>query len=177
MKRKTEEVEITVEFGNEISVSTGNKVLDHLLNTLLFYSELPVTIEASGDLPHHLWEDTGTVLGKFLKREAENKEIARYGSAVIPMDEALVLAAVDVSRSCFVTDLNPEEREEGFSLTLTRQFLQALSRSLEATIHINQLSGVNSHHVIEAGFKALGVSLGQALVESTRVESTKGDRH
>lgn len=177
MKRKTEEVEITVKFGDEISVNTGDKVLDHLLNTLLFYSKLPVIIEASGDLPHHLWEDTGIVFGEFIKREAEKKEIARYGSAIISMDEALVLAAVDISRPYLVTDLNPEEREEGFSLTLTGQFLAALSRSLEATIHINQLSGVNSHHVIEAGFKALGVSLGQALTESTRVESTKGDRN
>jgi imidazoleglycerol-phosphate dehydratase len=93
------------------------------------------------------------------------------------MDEALVLASVDLSRPYLVTDFDLKEVETGFEITLVRQFLEALSRSLEATIHLKQLSGGNTHHVIEAGFKALGRSLADALKPSDRVESTKGGRH
>ena len=176
MKRQTEEVEIEVEFGERVEVETGDEVFDHLLNTLLFYMNRPGKIRANWDLRHHLWEDTGIVLGKALKGEVGEENVARYGSSVIPMDEALVLVSIDLSRPYLVADLNPEEPETGFSPTLTRQFLGALSRSLEATIHLNQLAGANSHHVIEAGFKALGTSLREATKSSTRVESTKGDR-
>ncbi|MBS3787280.1 imidazoleglycerol-phosphate dehydratase HisB [Candidatus Bipolaricaulota bacterium] len=174
MKRRTEEVEITVEFGGNIEVETGDDVFDHLLNTLLFYMNSPGEIEATWDLRHHLWEDTGVVLGKAIKEEIDEEKIARYGSSLIPMDEALVLASVDLSRPYLVTDLNPVEKETGFSLALTRQFFEALSRSLEVTIHLRQLAGTNAHHVIEAGFKALGNCLKQAMKATTRVESTKG---
>lgn len=174
MKRRTKEVEISAELDRGMEISTGDEVLDHLLKTLLFYMERPGKITATSDLRHHLWEDTGILLGKLIKKEAGKRKISRYGSAVFPMDESLVLAVVDVSRSCFVSDLKPEEEEEGFSLTLTEQFLNALSRSLEATIHLKQLRGGNAHHLIEAGFKSLGVALGEALQNSERVESTKG---
>ena len=175
MKRKTEEVEISVGFDGSLCVETGDRVFDHLLDTLLFYMDKPGEIRASGDLRHHLWEDTGIVLGKTLKNEIGENQIARYGTAVIPMDEALVLASVDISRPYLVTDFNLKEVEAGFEITLVKQFLEALSRSLEATIHLKQLSGCNVHHVIEAGFKALGKSLARALQGSDRVESTKGD--
>lgn len=176
MKRQTEEVEITVEFGEEINVETGDEVFDHLLNTLLFYMDRQIEIEATWDLRHHLWEDAGIILGETLKEEIGEKKVARYGSSIIPMNGALVLASVDLSRPYLVTELNPEEAETGFSLTLGKQFLEALSRSLEATIHLRQLTGTNAHHVIEAGFKALGTSLQAAMESSNRVKSTKGDR-
>ena len=177
MKRKTAEVEINVEFDESLKVETGDGVFDHLLNTLLFYMDKPGNIRASGDLRHHLWEDTGIVLGGALKKEIGETRVARYGTSVIPMDEALVLASVDLSRPYLVTDFDLKEVETGFEITLVRQFLEALSRSLEATIHLKQLSGGNTHHVIEAGFKALGKSLANALKPSDRVESTKGGRH
>lgn len=177
MKRRTEEVEITVKLGGDIDVETGDDVFDHLLNTLLFYLDKPGEIRANWDLRHHLWEDTGIVLGKVLKEEIRDEKIARYGSSIIPMDGALVLSSVDLSRPYFATDLNPEEAEAGFSLTLAKQFFEALTRSLEATVHLQQLAGTNSHHVIEAGFKALGTSLREAMKASSRVESTKGGRN
>lgn len=176
MKRRTEEVEITVEFGGDIEVETGDDVFDHLLNTLLFYMDRPGGIRADWDLRHHLWEDTGIVLGETLKEEIGEGQITRYGSALIPMDEALVLASVDLSRPYLVADLSSEEPENGFSPTLAKQFFGALSRSLEATVHLRQLAGINAHHIIEAGFKALGTSLQEAMRSSSRVESTKGDR-
>lgn len=176
MKRTTEEVEIEVKFreGEERKVNTEDEVFDHLLDTLLFYMETPGTIEASGDLPHHLWEDTGTLLGQAIRDEIEGTEIARYGSGLIPMEEALVLCSIDISRPFLNFELEPPEEEEGFSPILARQFLAGFSRSLGATVHLKQLSGSNSHHVIEAGFKALGVSLLEALKNSERTRSTKG---
>jgi len=176
MKRKTDEVEVSLDFVEENSqIETGDNVLDHLLETLFFYMESPVRIQGSGDLPHHLWEDTGILIGRALRRDLEEARIARYGKALIPMDEALVLCAVDISRPHLNFDLNPPEEEDGFSPILARQFLDGLTRTLEATIHLKQLDGRNSHHVIEAGFKALGVGLAEALEGSERLESTKGD--
>jgi len=177
MKRITEEVEISIELAQEPEIETGDEIFDHLLKTLMFYMNRSAKIDAKADLRHHLWEDTGIILGKTLGKEVNERKIARYGSALIPMDEALVLASVDLSRPYLVTDIKPPESEQGFSLTLVKQFLRAFSRSLEATIHLRQLSGENAHHVVEAGFKALGKSLDQALRDSGRVESTKGDRN
>lgn len=176
MKRKTDEVEITVTFkeNEEPEIETGDRVLDHLLYTLSFYMRAPVKIAADGDLPHHLWEDTGILLGEALKDKVESEDIARYGSAVIPMDEALVLCSVDISRSYLNFNLNPTEQEKDFSPVLARQFLAGLTRSLGATVHLHQLSGRNSHHVIEAAFKSLGVSFARALASSERLETTKG---
>jgi len=174
MKRRTEEVEISVELGGETEIRTGDEVFDHLLETLFFYMGESGVVKASWDLRHHLWEDTGILLGKAIGQTIKERKISRFGDAVIPMDESLVMAVVDVSRPCFAADLEPEEEEEGFSLTLTRQFLAALSRSLEATIHLKQFRGGNAHHLIEAAFKSLGAALGEALETSERIESTKG---
>lgn len=175
MQRETDEVEVKIEFKEteESVIETGDGTLNHLLDTLLFYMKAPAQISAGGDLPHHLWEDTGILLGKTIHKELEDAKIARYGSAIIPMDEALVLCSVDISRPHLNFELNPSE-EENFSPVLARQFLAGLARSLEATVHLKQLSGRNSHHVTEAGFKALGVSLNQALKYSERLETTKG---
>lgn len=176
MKRRTDEVEITVKFKEEgePEIETDDNILDHLLETFLFYMKAPAKISATGDLPHHLWEDTGILLGRAIKERVEDRKIARYGSAVIPMDEALVLSSVDISRAHLDFELNPSENERDFSPVLARQFLAGLSRSLGATIHLKQLSGRNSHHVIEAGFKSLGVSFAKALESSERLETTKG---
>ncbi|MBO8173803.1 MAG: imidazoleglycerol-phosphate dehydratase HisB [Thermococcus sp.] len=175
MRRKTKETDITVEIGVEGSIETGDRVFDHLLTALFFYMREKVNIKASYDLRHHLWEDLGIVLGEELKEKIKGKKIARFGNAIMPMDDALVLVAVDISGRAYASvELAPEEGEEGFELTLVREFLWALARTLNATIHMKQLSGVNAHHVIEAAFKGLGVALRKALRESKRLESTKG---
>ncbi len=174
MRRKTEEVEIRIELKKKMEVATGDQVLDHLLTTLLFYLDTPGEVSASWDMRHHLWEDTGLLLGEALREDLEGTKITRYGSSLVPMDEALVLAAVDLSRPYLACSLDPEQKEEGFSLTLSRQFLSALSRSLEATIHLRELAGTNSHHLLEAAFKALGFALRQARQPADRIESTKG---
>lgn len=173
MQRVTNEVDITVEQGEKGLVETGDEVFDHLLKTLLFYGDLDLEIRASGDLPHHLWEDTGMVLGREIKSE-NSGEVARYGSSVVPMDDALVLAAIDISRPYISVELDPEEEEQGFSQALYREFLSGFVRGLEATVHVKQLSGYNSHHLMEAGIKAVGFALQDALKTIEGVKSTKG---
>ncbi|MBS3816748.1 MAG: imidazoleglycerol-phosphate dehydratase HisB [Candidatus Thermoplasmatota archaeon] len=175
MQRKTEEVNMRIDLGEDrIDISTGDDILDHLLETLFFYMEEKVEIEAEWDLRHHLWEDMGILLGKVLKEKIDEKEIQRFGNAIIPMDDALVLASVDISRIYLEMNLDSEYGEEGFDGALVREFLNGVSRNLSATIHLKKLSGRNSHHVIEAGFKALGVALSRAVERSDGLKSTKG---
>ncbi|MFW5945381.1 MAG: imidazoleglycerol-phosphate dehydratase HisB [Candidatus Natronoplasma sp.] len=175
MQRKTEEVEIRIEFGKEeTDVSTGDDVLDHILETLFFYMDEKVKIVAEWDIRHHLWEDIGILLGDAIKGKIRDKDIQRFGNAVMPMDDALILVSIDISRVYMDIDIDYDHGEEGFDLAVVSEFLNGLSRNLSATIHVKQLSGVNGHHVIEAVFKALGVALSQATSQSEKLKSTKG---
>ncbi len=178
MRRETGgETEVTVELDVAGGIRTGDGVLDHLLTALFFYmGGREARVEASYDLRHHLWEDVGITLGGELRGKLPPERFARFGNAVMPMDDALVLVAVDVSgRPYAAVELSFEEGEEGFEKALVREFLWGLARGLKATIHVKTLSGTNAHHVIEAAFKGgLGVALGKAVRESGKVESTKG---
>src|SRR5690606_39014783 len=134
--------------------------------------EREVDIKAKYDLKHHLWEDVGITIGDFLKEEIKDAKIKRFGTSILPMDDALILVAVDISRSFASIELNIENQEEGFELGNFKEFVLALSRSLSATIHMKQINGENAHHIIEACFKSLGTALKQALEKSERIEST-----
>ena len=174
MRRKTGETDVTVELDVPGEIKTGDKVLDHMLTALFHYMGSEAAVKAEYDLRHHLWEDVGITLGEELRSKLPEK-FRRFGSAVTPMDDALVLVAVDISGRPYVSaELSFEEDEEGFEKALVREFLWGLARSLKATIHVKTLSGINAHHVIEAAFKGLGVALGQAVREGERLESTKG---
>ncbi|NJE61124.1 imidazoleglycerol-phosphate dehydratase HisB [Thermococcus sp. 21S7] len=174
MNRKTRETDVTVELDAAGGIRTGDKVLDHLLTVLFFYMGREAKVRASYDLRHHLWEDVGITLGEELRSKLPER-FARFGSAIMPMDDALVLVAVDISGRPYVSvELEFQEEEEGFEKALVREFLWGLARSLRATIHVKTLSGVNAHHVIEAVFKGLGVAFGKAIGESEKLESTKG---
>ncbi|MCD6462808.1 MAG: imidazoleglycerol-phosphate dehydratase HisB [Thermotogae bacterium] len=175
MKRETEEVKIRVSLGERGKISTGDPVLDHMLKTLFFYMGISAEVEAQGDLRHHLWEDVAIVIGKEISSKYDRNTIARFGEAIVPMDDALVLVALDISRGYLNFDLSTVETEEGFSIALIREFFSALSRSIPATIHVKQLAGFNAHHVCEAAFKALGMALKRALQPNARIESTKGE--
>lgn len=174
MKRKTEEVEIEVELEKEGDIETGDEVLDHLLTSLTFYMDVEARIQARWDLRHHLWEDLAITLGEEINEKIERDKIDRFGDVTMPMDDALLLVAVDISRPYLSLDLDIEEEGKGFEVGLVREFMSALSRTTDATIHVRQLTGVNGHHIIEAAFKGLGVALGQALKESDEPRSTKG---
>ena len=168
LKRETRETQITLQVdraGGEIHVDTGDAFLDHMLVTLARYAGLGLHIRARGDLRHHLIEDVGITLGLALAAEAPERA-ERYGWALVPMDEALVQAAVDVGgRPYFVGDLPSD---------LYRHFLESMALNMRATLHVEVRRGRDRHHVVEAAVKAVGLALRQALREGEGVFSTKG---
>lgn len=139
-------------------------------------------VKAKGDTEvddHHLVEDMGICLGQAVAKALGRKRgIRRYGEALVPMDEALAQAAIDLSgRALLAYGLRPGARKiKDFDLALVKEFLLGFVRHVPCTLHLRQLSGGNAHHVIEAGFKALGRALGQAVGRGRgfRIPSTKG---
>lgn len=187
VERKTKETSVSLKLRldgeGRAAVRTGLGFLDHMLELLARHSGVDLSVGASGDLrvdDHHLVEDVGLVLGQGLKEALGAKEgIARYGWAVVPMDEALVLCALDLSgRSFLAYELAPPARRiKDFDVQLVEEFLRALASAAGMNLHLRQLAGRNTHHVLEAGFKALARALGQAVALGGRmkgVPSTKG---
>jgi imidazoleglycerol-phosphate dehydratase len=168
MRRKTKETEIRLTLdrrGGEISVQTDDGFLTHMVETLARYGGLSLKLVATGDLRHHLIEDVGIALGLALKEEAPQRAI-RYGSALVPMDEALVQAALDVGGRPYYVGPLPSR--------LYEHFLQSLAVNMGATLHLRVIRGKDKHHMVEAGVKAFGLALRQALTEGDAVFSTKG---
>lgn len=186
IKRETQETTITLVLALEgpaaHRIQTGSGFLDHMLELLAYHGNFQLTIDCSGDREvdfHHTTEDVAIALGKaFRQALADPRGIGRYGSAAIPMDEALVLVAVDLSgRAALGYRLQiPTEKVGEFDTELIAEFMAAFSRSLGAAIHLHQLAGENSHHIIEAAFKGLGRALAQAVVVGDRdaIPSSKG---
>lgn len=185
--RVTRETDVLVELGLDGSgsarVSTGVPFFDHMLDALGRHGLFDLAVEAHGDTQvddHHTVEDTGLVLGSaFNQALGDMRGIVRYGHAVIPMDEALVLCAVDFSgRGQAHCDLKiPTERVGTFDTQLAREFFIAFAANARATVHVRTIAGENSHHIIEASFKALARALMQAVALDSRVTgvpSTKG---
>jgi imidazoleglycerol-phosphate dehydratase len=185
--RTTGETDITVEWGLDGSgttdVATGVPFFDHMLDAFGRHSLSDLTVRATGDLAvdaHHTVEDVGICMGRALAEALGDKRgIARFGDAVIPMDEALVMAAVDVSgRPHLAYDVSlPIEVIGTFDTTLAEEFLRALAINAGLTLHVRSLSGVNAHHIVEAAFKAVARALAEAVALDPRVEgvpSTKG---
>ncbi len=185
IKRATKETNIELELdmdGDGISVSTGLPFFDHMITAMAFHGKFSIKIKADGDLdvdPHHLVEDTGIVFGQALSSVVRDfGPIERFGNSVIPMDEALSEAVVDVSgRSYSVINIDfPQEYSGNFHMPLLREFFTALATSGGITMHLACRYGNNSHHMAEALFKALGRALGTAYKKqnSGRTLSTKG---
>ncbi len=168
IERETKETTITLDVrvgDGPIQVATGDTFLDHMLTTLARYAGLQLSVTATGDLRHHLVEDTAIVLGLALSNEIP-PNIERYGWALVPMDEALVQAAVDVGGRAFYVGRIPS--------ALYQHFLQSFATNLGATLHLKVIRGRDRHHAIEAAIKATGLALRQALQDGDRVFSTKG---
>ena len=165
-------------------VQSGVGFLDHMLTLFAKHSRFDLTLTCSGDTQvddHHSVEDIGIVLGQALCRALGDKRgIRRYGSCILPMDEALVLCAADLSgRSCLRLQAQlPTEKVGTFDTELVEEFFQALTREARMNLHLRQLDGTNSHHIIEAMFKALGRTLRQAVAIDPdcrdEIPSTKG---
>lgn len=187
LTRTTSETKIslslTLDGDGSSSVSTGVGFLDHMLTHVARHGLLNLTVTAEGDLhidDHHTVEDVGICLGQALKEALGDKAgLARYGDATVPMDEALVLVALDFSgRGGAHVSLDfPDPRIGTFATELVEEFLHALAREAGLNVHVRQLAGRNSHHIAEAAFKALGRALRQAVTADPRVTgipSTKG---
>ena len=172
------EVRVVLDGSGEARVRTGIGFLDHLVETLLYYAgvDTEARVEEKRRVDdHHVAEDLALALGEALRRAAGDR-VARYGYAVVPMDECLVLAAVDYSgRPGAYVEL-PFTRGEvgGLATENVEHFIASLASTLRATIHVDTLRAGNNHHLAEAAFKALGMALGRSLRASERVVSTKG---
>lgn len=171
--RKTSETDIQISlkldgFGAS-TVDTGCGFLDHMLTLFAFHGRFDLTALCKGDTrvdDHHTVEDVGIALGRaFSDALGDRAGICRYGSFLLPMDEALVLCALDVSgRSHLEYALAlPSEKIGTFDTELGREFFLAVSRELRLTLHLRQLSGLNSHHILEAAFKGFGRAMRMAV--------------
>ena len=185
--RETRETQITVTLdldgGGKATVETGVPFFDHMLDAFGRHGLFDLSVAAKGDLEidaHHTVEDVGIVLGQAVAQAlADKRGITRYGDACIPMDEALVLAAVDISgRGALYYDVGlPIEIIGTFDTTLAKEFLTALATNAGITLHVRSLAGENAHHIVEAAFKAVARALAQAVALDARVSgvpSTKG---
>lgn len=182
--RTTKETDIALELcleGGQVEVSTGIGFFDHMLTALAFYAGWGMKLTVKGDLQvdgHHTVEDTGIVLGRAL-REAlgDKKGIRRFGSAYVPMDEALCFTALDFSnRPYLVFDADmPQPMIGDYDACLTLEFMRALAFNAGITLHQKCHYGVNAHHITEGLYKSLGLAIKDAAkVEGEGVVSTKG---
>ena len=188
IKRKTSETDIELKLNLDGTgagkIQTGVGFLDHMLTLFARHGRFDLDVICRGDTmvdDHHSAEDIGIVLGAALAQAlADKRGIRRYGSMLLPMDEALVLCALDLSgRSCLrFTAQIPSQKIGTFDTELVEEFFLAVTRAAGMTLHIRQMDGTNSHHIVEAMFKAFGRALREAVSyeESARDEipSTKG---
>ena len=188
LERKTSETQIKLSLDIDGSgtseISSGIGFLDHMLTLFAKHSGFNLEVSCTGDTyvdDHHSCEDIGIVLGSALREALGDKRgISRYGDIILPMDEARILCACDVSgRSCLVFDADfPTEKIGSFDTELVQEFFEAFTRSSGITLHIRKLSGANSHHIAEGIFKAFARCLAKACgIDEKRkdeIPSTKG---
>ena len=188
INRKTGETDISLTPNQDgtgrSEIATGCGFLDHMLTLFARHGRFDLTVSCKGDTwvdDHHTVEDVAICLGDaFAQALGDLRGVTRYGSAILPMDEALLLTAVDLSgRGMLCYDLQiPTEKVGTFDTELTEEFLLALTRRGNFTLHVRQLAGSNSHHIIEGTFKSLARSLRQAVAidpaAAGEIPSTKG---
>ncbi|HXG71124.1 MAG TPA: imidazoleglycerol-phosphate dehydratase [Gemmatimonadaceae bacterium] len=168
INRETSETSVRVQLSagtGTAKANTGIAFLDHMLTALSRYSGLDIDVSARGDLRHHLIEDVALTLGRAF-RENVPAGAARYGSRIVPMDDALVQASVDIGGRPYYEGPLPSG--------LYDHWMRSFSDESRSTIHIVVLRGTDRHHIIEAAFKALGLALRDALIDTGATFSTKG---
>ena len=185
MTRNTNETKIsmTLNLDGKSDIHTGIGFFDHMLNSFARHGFFDLELHAQGDLEvdtHHTIEDVGIVLGRAIREAVGDKRgIARYGSKILPMDDSLVLCALDLcGRPWLSFELTLErERVGDLETEMIREFFYAVSYGGEMNLHLRQLSGSNNHHIIEAAFKAFARALDEATSYDPRLKdvlSTKG---
>ena len=165
-------------------IASGCGFLDHMLTLFASHGRFDLTLTCKGDTQvddHHTVEDIGIALGQaFAKALGDKKGICRYGSMILPMDEAMILSAVDLSGRGILCDALeiPTEKVGSFDTELVKEFWLAFVRNAECALHVRQLAGENSHHIIEGAFKSVARSLRQAVAIdpafADEIPSTKG---
>jgi imidazoleglycerol-phosphate dehydratase len=188
LERNTKETQIKLSInldgvGSSL-VNTGSGFLDHMLTLFSKHSRFDLTVDCKGDTWvdfHHTAEDIGITLGLAFKEAlGDKKGITRYGDTILPMDEALILSAVDISgRSCLCYGIKPRAKKVGeFDVELVEEFFIAFAQNAGINLHVTQLAGRNTHHVLEGAFKSVARSLKQAVsIDPTlkgEIPSTKG---
>lgn len=188
IKRTTAETDIALKLNLDgrgmNTISTGCGFLDHMLTLFSKHGHFDLELTCKGDTyvdDHHTVEDVGIALGQaFLQALGDKKGICRYGDTTLAMDEALILTAVDISgRACLGYALQiPTQKVGNFDTELTEEFFLGFVRNAQLTLHIRQLAGSNSHHIIEGAFKSFGRSMKKAVAIDTafanEIPSTKG---
>lgn len=188
IERKTAETEITLTLNldgsGQSDINSGCGFMNHMLTLFASHGRFDLSVICKGDTDvdfHHSVEDIGICLGQaFLQALGDKKGIQRYGDMVLPMDESLILSSVDFSgRSFLGYGLRiPTEKVGDFDTELVEEFFQGFTRQAQCALHIRQLAGTNSHHIIEGAFKSVARSLRQAVSIDDRFESeipsTKG---
>lgn len=186
--RKTSETDIVLELNldgkGNAKVDTGIGFFDHMLTSFAKHGFFDLNLTVKGDLyvdSHHTIEDTGIVLGKAIKSAlGDKKAIKRFGNFFLPMDEALVMCAIDLSgRPYLVYDLDLQTEKIGyFDTQMVKEFFYAVSYGAKMNLHLKQFSGSNDHHIVEAAFKAFAKALDEATSPEERLNgkvlSTKG---
>ena len=186
IRRNTAETKISLTLNldgtGKSQIDTGVGFLDHMLTLFAAHGKFDLTVICNGDThvdDHHSVEDIGICLGQAFQAALGNKRgITRYGSFLLPMDEALILSAVDISgRSCLSYGLEiPTEKIGTFDTELVEEFFLGFTRNCPMSLHLRQLAGTNSHHIVEGAFKSVGRALKAAvsLTGSNEIPSTKG---
>ena len=184
--RNTAETKIQLKLNldgtGKASINTGVGFLNHMLTLFAAHGKFDLTITCNGDTAvddHHSVEDIGICLGQaFQQALGDKRGITRYGSFLLPMDESLILSAVDISgRSCLCYGLEiPTEKIGTFDTELVEEFFLGFTRNCPMSLHLRQLAGTNSHHIVEGAFKSVGRALkaAVALDGSNEIPSTKG---
>lgn len=166
--RETKETQIRVELTQgtgRATIDTSREFLDHMLVTFARYSGLDLTVKARGDLPHHLIEDVAICVGAAVAALLP-ATAARYSDRTIPMDDALVQCALDLGGRPYYRGKLP--------VAIWEHWMRSFADNAKATLHLRVIRGTDAHHIVEAAFKALGLSVRDAFVESGAVFSTKG---
>ncbi|MBQ6999896.1 MAG: imidazoleglycerol-phosphate dehydratase HisB [Oscillospiraceae bacterium] len=186
LSRKTAETDISLSLNldgtGKSSINTGCGFLDHMLTLFAAHGKFDLTVTCAGDTyvdDHHSVEDIGICLGQaFQQALGDKRGITRYGSFLLPMDEALILSAVDISgRSCLCFGLEiPTQKIGSFDTELVEEFFLAFTRNCPMSLHIRQLAGKNAHHIVEGAFKSVARALkaAVALDGTNDIPSTKG---
>ena len=184
--RKTAETDISLKLNldgsGKSTIATGCGFLDHMLTLFAAHGKFDLEVSCKGDIQvddHHSVEDIGICLGQaFQKALGDKRGITRYGSFLLPMDEALILTAADISgRSCLCYGLEiPTQKIGTFDTELVEEFFMAFTRNCPMSLHIRQMAGKNSHHIVEGCFKSFGrtMKMAVALDGTNEIPSTKG---